>query len=147
MNTLYFLVTLAIVIPVIALLGHLYVAYRLAPERAKQSILDALVNDPGFQDVLMQSVLKNFLSVHKDASGNDVVPIDLIIARAKESFKHFFNTQSVEMGKEIDQVMETGAMGQNPLLGIVLSQIPKKYRGILLMAMNLMQNNGQSWQS
>jgi hypothetical protein len=145
MNLLYNLLILAIVIPVIALLGHLFVAYRLAPERAKQGILIALTTDSDFQRTLIVSVVENFLKTQKDGSGNEFVPIDVFIARAKESFKHFFNSQSQELSKEMDSAVETAAVSQNPMLSIVLSQIPKKYRGILLTAWSMMNNNNQTY--
>jgi hypothetical protein len=141
MNILYFLLSLAIMIPIITLIGHLFVAYKLAPERAKQGILKALTNDSDFQTQLVISIVTNLLKPQKDTAGNETIPIDLFIARAKEQFKQYFNTQSQEMSKEMDQAIESTAYGQNPLMGVVLSQIPKKYRGLLIMAMQMMGNN------
>jgi len=147
MNLLYDLLTLAIVIPLITLFGHLFVAYRLAPERAKQGILLALTTDSDFQRTLIVSVVHNFLKTQKDGSGNEFVPIDVFISRAKESFKQYFNSQSQELGKEMDSAVETAAVSQNPMLSIVLSQIPKKYRGILLTAWSMMNNNNNNNQT
>lgn len=145
MNILYFLLSLAIVIPIITLIGHLFVAYKLAPERAKQGILNALTTDSDFQTQLIVSVVNNFLKPQKDSGGNEFIPIDIFISRAKESFKQYFNSQSQELSKEMDNAMETTAISQNPMLSIVLSQIPKKYRGILLTAWQLMGNNQQQY--
>jgi hypothetical protein len=141
MNILYFLLSLAIVIPIITLIGHLFVAYRLAPERAKEGILIALTTDSDFQRTLIVSVVNNFLKSQKDGSGNEFIPIDVFISRAKEQFKQYFNAQSQEMSKDMDQVIQSTAYGENPLIGVVLSQIPKKYRGLLIMAMQMMGNN------
>ena len=141
MNLLYFLLSLAIIIPLITLFGHLFVAYRLAPERAKQGILIALTTDSDFQRTLIVSVVNNFLKTQKDGSGNEFIPIDIFISRAKEQFKQYFSAQSQEMSKEMDHAIESSAYGENPLMGVIMSQIPKKYRGLLIMAMNMMGNN------
>lgn len=145
MNTLYFLLILAIIIPALALLGHIMVAYRLAPERAKQGILEALINDVDFQSSIVVSIVNNFMKTQKDGSGKEFIPLDIFIQRAKDSFKTYFEGQSKGLEKEMDEALETGALTQNPMMGIVLSQIPKKYRGVVLMAMNYMGNNQNTY--
>lgn len=144
MSLILDLLILAIIIPGAALIGHLYVAYKFAPERAKRSILEALTGDQDFQNDLMKSILNNLFKEVKDGD-KSVIPIDAMISRAKSSFQEWIKA-------EIPKVPE-GAMAEmmpmqqdeygNPIqdigLNLVLSQIPKKYRPYLMMAMRYLK--------
>lgn len=144
MNLIIILLSLAIVIPLFTLAGHLYVAYKLAPERAKLGILESLTNDSDFQTSLVISIVNNLMKVQKDGTGKEFIPMDVFISRAKESFQEYFNRTASQMSKEMDETIEQVGMSQNPLLGIALQQIPKKYRGVVMLLMNQYGNQGYS---
>jgi hypothetical protein len=187
MNLIYFLLILAILIPALALLGHLYVAYKFAPERAKRSILDALTGDQDFQNDLMKSLLNNLFKEVRDGDKsvipidamiqrakssfrelmgdqdfqNDlmkfilnnlfkevrdgdksVIPIDAMIQRAKSSFQEWVKAELPKVDPSLEATMmqpaqdEYGNVVQPDIMtNIILSQVPKKYRGYVALAM------------
>ena len=129
------LVELVLVVGV-SVLAHALIAYELAPRRARESILRALTDDKVFQTQLVGSILNNFLtpvdSVLPDGTHMQVVPIDPIIARAKESFREYIESQQKEIEKSAGEFAENVIANQeNPMLAMVLSQVPKKYRWLL----------------
>ena len=129
------LVELVLVVGV-SVLAHALIAYELAPRRARESILRALTDDKVFQTQLVGSILNNFLtpvdSVLPDGTHMQVVPIDPIIARAKDSFREYIESQQKEIEKSAGEFAENVIANQeNPMLAMVLSQIPKKYRWLL----------------
>lgn len=143
MISLYDLVILAVIIPVLALLGHLFVAYSLAPKRAKLGILDALANDDAFQSELVKALLDNLFKEQSEGE-KKYVPIDLMISRAKAQFSEWIKG---ELPKAEDQAAAIMPMQQdeygNPqpdiVSNIILSQIPKKYRGMAMLAMKYLK--------
>jgi hypothetical protein len=141
MNLIYFLLILAILIPALALLGHLYVAYKFAPERAKRSILDALTGDQDFQNDLMKSLLNNLFKEVRDGD-KSVIPIDAMIQRAKSSFQEWVKAELPKVDPSLEATMmqpaqdEYGNVVQPDIMtNIILSQVPKKYRGYVALAM------------
>jgi hypothetical protein len=125
MSLLILVVVLAAVIPSLALIGHLYVAYVLAPGRAKSAILDALSDDQDFQTQLVDALLRNLLSARKNGD-KEYLPVDLLINRAKTVFS--------EMASETGKKYDAGQLyPENPLLGAAISMLPKQYRGIALL--------------
>ena len=149
MSIIIDLLILAIIIPGAALFGHLYVAYRFAPERAKSAILDALTGDQDFQNDLMKSILNNLFKEVKDGD-KSVIPIDAMISRAKGSFQEWIKAELPKVPEgamaeimPMQQQDEYGNIIENPLSGIgmnmILSQIPKKYRPYVMMAMKYLK--------
>lgn len=138
------LLILAIIIPAAALFGHLYVAYRFAPERAKRSILEALTGDQDFQNDLMKSILNNLFKEVKDGD-KSVIPIDAMISRAKASFQEWIKAEIPKVPESaMAEIMpmqqdEYGNPIQDIGLNLVLSQIPKKYRPYIMMAMRYLK--------
>lgn len=141
MSLIIDLLVLAIIIPGLALFGHLYVAYRFAPDRAKRAILDALTGDQDFQNDLMKSILNNLFKEVKDGD-KSIIPIDSIINRAKQSFADWFKSElpktgNSEMGMMPVSQDEYGNPVQPDMFAnMILSQIPKKYRSLAMLAMN-----------
>jgi hypothetical protein len=145
MNLIYFLLILAILIPALALLGHLYVAYKFAPERAKRSILDALTGDQDFQNDLMKSILNNLFKEVRDGD-KSVIPIDAMIQRAKSSFQEWVKAELPKVDPSLEATMmqpaqdEYGNVVQPDIMtNIILSQVPKKYRGYVALAMKYLK--------
>ena len=144
MSLILDLLILAIIIPGAALFGHLYVAYRFAPERAKKAILDALTEDQDFQNDLMKSILNNLFKEVKDGD-KSVIPIDAMIARAKTTFGEWIRAEIPKVPESaMAEIMpmqqdESGYPIQDIGLNLVLSQIPKKYRGYIMMALKYLK--------
>jgi hypothetical protein len=138
------LLVLAIIIPGLALFGHLYVAYRFAPERAKRAILDALTGDQDFQNDLMKSILNNLFKEVRDGE-KTVIPIDAMISRAKASFQEWIKAELPKADPGIEMMMQpTQDEYGNPvqpdiMTNIILSQVPKKYRGYVALAMKYLK--------
>lgn len=133
MNLIYFLLFLAILIPVLALLGHLYVAYKYAPDRAKKSILDALTQDMGFQRDLVKALMNNLFSEIKEGDVS-IIPIDKIIERAKLSFSEWFKTElpkklSTELPERRDEYGEV--IPPDPMDVMVQNLLPKNLKKYL----------------
>jgi len=129
----------------ISVLAHAGIAYVLAPRKAKESILAALTEDQDFQTKLVESILNNFLKpktvVLPDGSEKQLVPIDPIIQRAKEAFQEYIQNQQKEIEKSAGEYAENVIANQeNPMLAMVLSQVPKKYRWLLPFVAQFMQN-------
>lgn len=129
----------------ISVLAHAGIAYILAPRKAKESILRALTEDQDFQTRLVESILNNFLKpktvVLPDGSEKQLVPIDPIIQRAKEAFQEYIQNQQKEIEKSAGEYAENVIANQeNPMLAMVLSQVPKKYRWLLPFVAQFMQN-------
>ena len=128
----------------ISVLAHAGIAYILAPRKAKESILSALTEDQDFQTKLVESILNNFLKpktvVLPDGSEKQLVPIDPIIQRAKEAFQEYIQNQQKEIEKSAGEYAENVIANQeNPMLAMVLSQVPKKYRWLLPFVAQFMQ--------
>ena len=128
----------------ISVLAHAGIAYVLAPRKAKESILAALTEDQDFQTKLVESILNNFLKpktvVLPDGSEKQLVPIDPIIQRAKEAFQEYIQNQQKEIEKSAGEYAENVIANQeNPMLAMVLSQVPKKYRWLLPFVAQFMQ--------
>ena len=120
----------------ISVLAHAVIAYVLAPKRAKMAILNALTDDQDFQVHLVESILSNFLRANPDGT----MPIDPIIKRAQDAFKTYIEGQQKEIEKSASEYAENMMVNQeNPMLGMVLSQIPKKYRWLLPFVAQFMQ--------
>ena len=128
----------------ISVLAHAGIAYVLAPRKAKESILKALTEDQDFQTQLVESILNNFLKpktvILQDGSEKQIVPIDPIIQRAKEAFQEYIQNQQKEIEKSAGEYAENVIANQeNPMLAMVLSQVPKKYRWLLPFVAQFMQ--------
>lgn len=128
----------------ISVLAHAGIAYVLAPRKAKESILKALTEDQDFQTQLVESILNNFLKpktvILQDGSQKQIVPIDPIIQRAKEAFQEYIQNQQKEIEKSAGEYAENVIANQeNPMLAMVLSQVPKKYRWLLPFVAQFMQ--------
>ena len=128
----------------ISVLAHAGIAYVLAPRKAKESILKALTEDQDFQTQLVESILNNFLKpktvILADGSQKQIVPIDPIIQRAKEAFQAYIEGQQKEIEKSAGEYAENVIANQeNPMLAMVLSQVPKKYRWLLPFVAQFMQ--------
>ena len=137
------LLILAIVIPGAALLGHLFVAYYIAPTRAKASILEALSTDKEFQGELMKSLLHALFSPTKgkDPSGNEisVIPIDVMISRAKAEFETLVKRETAKLGNVANMSKEE-IESMDPLEGLITSLAPKNLKIPVLMGYKILGN-------
>lgn len=115
----------------ISVLAHAAIAYVLAPRRARDAILSALSSDAEFQGILIQSVIKNLMNpIVQD--GKTILPIDPIISRALEAFRSYVQEQQKVIEQSASEYADAAlADPENPMLAMVLSQIPKKYRWLL----------------
>ena len=125
------LVELILVVGV-SVLAHAGIAYGLAPRKAKQGILDAITSDQDFQGILIDSVVKNLMSKYTDPEGKEHLKIDPLISRAMDAFKSYVQAQQKEIEKSAGEFAEMAVQNpDNPMLAMVLSQVPKKYRWLL----------------
>jgi len=132
----------------IAPLVHLVIAYYVAPKRAKAALLDALVHDDLFQSELIGTIVKNLLRPIKfklpDGSEMEMPAIDPVLKRAMSGFEMWLQGKQGKMAQSITQNAEqmnmSAAAGQNPLVAIALSQIPKKYQWIVPLLMGKVDN-------
>lgn len=147
LNILYILVLFSALL--VAPLVHLFIAYGIAPRKAKSAILDALINDNQFQQLLMQSIVLNFSKPmqFRDNNGEEFqeTPINIFSKVFIENFHKSLNGQKESLTKELEsnatQAMAT--MPNNPLLSLAMAQIPKKYLPYLQIVANLMMNQGE----
>lgn len=132
-----------------SVLAHAFVAYVLAPSRAKKAILSALISDPEFQSQLMVSLVTNASKPmkFKDEQGQEFMeaPIKLlariISVRFQADFKSYVGGKQSEMIRDMENNAQTSmaTMPNNPLMALALAQIPKKYLPYLQILMNLSQ--------
>ena len=143
-NILYILVLISALL--VAPLVHLIIAYGIAPKKAKSAILEALINDNEFQALLMQSIVVNFSKPMKFKDNNGVdfeeTPINIFSKVFIENFNKSLNGQKESLTKELEANAQTqmANMPNNPLLGLAIAQIPKKYLPYLQIIANLMLN-------
>lgn len=142
MDLLYSLLVAAIVIPVLALFGHLYVAYKYAPDRAKSAVLDALVGDEDFQTDLIKTLLNNLFKEIPEGD-KKVIPIDAIIARAEKSFSNWIK-QGIP--KDLGQLAEVMPMDDygNPdpqamQQAAIMNALPKNVKKYLPLLQYIMR--------
>lgn len=128
-----------IVVVGVSVLAHAGIAYGLAPRKAKQGILDAITSDHDFQGILIDSILKNLMSPYDD-SGVQRLKIDPLISRAMDAFKSYVQAQQKEIEKSAGEFAEIAVQNpDNPMLAMVMSQVPKKYRWLLPFVAQFMQ--------
>ena len=128
----------------VSVAAHAAIAYILAPRKARESILRALTEDSDFQTRLVESILNNFLKVKTvvmpDGTEKQIVPIDPIIERAKQAFQEYIQGQQKEIEKSASEYADAVIQNpENPMMAMVLSQIPKKYRWLLPFVAQFMQ--------
>ena len=128
----------------VSVAAHAGIAYVLAPRKARESILRALTEDSDFQTKLVESILNNFLKVKTvvmpDGTEKQIVPIDPIIERAKQAFQDYIQGQQKEIEKSASEYADAVIQNpENPMMAMVLSQIPKKYRWLLPFVAQFMQ--------
>jgi len=131
----------------LSVLAHAVIAYVIAPRRAKQSILDAISTDVTFQDTLIHSLVTSSSRPMQwtDASGEvfNKSPIDLlssiISSRFQADFKSYVGGKQSEMIRDMENNASVSMqmMPDNPMVGLALAQLPKKYWPILQILMNL----------
>ncbi len=119
------MLVLAIIIPAAALLGHLWVAYELAPRRAQNGILRALIEDEEFRASLLNAFFKPIEINNEKGEPMQIIPIDLLLSRAKEAFKKWIEEGLKTQGNEAQ-----GAQEVDIISALISSSLPKKYRFI-----------------
>lgn len=146
---LYFSLLFELIVVVgLSVLAHGVIAYVIAPKRAKQSILDALANDHVFQEKLMQSLVtaSSKPMKWKDEKGEEFTksPMDLlsriISDRFQADFKSYLGGKQSEMIRDMESNAQNSMamMPDNPMVALVLSQIPKRYIPYVQLLANLM---------
>ena len=143
------LIELVIVVGV-SVLAHMSVAYIIAPERAKKSILNALVYDKEFQMSLMQTLVtaSSQKMKWKDENGEEFSrsPIELlssiISSKFQADFKGYLGGKQSEMIRDMESNAQNSManMPDNPMLALAMSQIPKKYLPYVQIVANLLIN-------
>lgn len=132
----------------VSVVAHAVIAYVLAPRKAKQGILDALVSDSHFQSMLMQSLVRSSSTpMHwKDENGQDFTksPVELLSSiisqKFQADFKSYLGGKQSVMIKEMEQNADNAmsSMPDNPMLALAMSQIPKKYLPYVQLLANLL---------
>lgn len=145
MNSNLLLVILVVILSVVAPLLHLVIAYVIAPRRAKEGILDALVSDTEFQGILVSTLMKNLMTPVqvKLPDGQEMMqlPIDPLLRRAITGLEDWIKGKQGKMVQEMTQKASGENMNvDNPIAALVLSQIPKKYQWIVNLAMKQQKN-------
>lgn len=144
MNSNLLLVILVIILSIVAPLLHLIIAYIVAPKRAKEGILDALVSDPEFQSTLTGALIKNLMSPVpvKLPDGQEVMqlPIDPILRRGVQGLEDWIKGKQGKMVQDMTlKATNENLNTDNPIAALVMSQIPKKYQWIVNLAMKQQQ--------
>ena len=137
----------------VSVVAHAVIAYVLAPRKAKQGILDALVSDTHFQSMLMQSLVTAGSKPMKwtDEKGEEFVksPMELvsrlISERFQADFKSYIGGKQSEMIRDMEGNAQTAmsTMPDNPMLALALSQLPKKYLPYVQIIANLLLQQRQ----
>lgn len=137
----------------LSVLAHGVIAYVIAPRRAKQSILDAISTDVGFQDTLIHSLVTSSSRPMQwtDASGQPFTrsPIELLSSiisnKFQADFKSYLGGKQSEMIRDMESNAQTSMqmMPDNPMLALAMSQIPKKYLPFVQIIANLMLQQHQ----
>ena len=138
----------------LSVLAHGIIAYVIAPRRAKQSILDAISTDVTFQDTLIHSLVTSSSRPMQwtDASGQPFTksPIELLSSiisnKFQADFKSYIGGKQSEMIRDMESNAQTSMqmMPDNPLVGLALAQLPKKYWPILQILVNLLNQQKPS---
>ena len=135
----------------ISVMAHMVVAYSLAPKKAKQGILKAIVGDDLFKTQLMDSLFGELTRKRefKDAqSGNKIESTYIeqlksligedVMKRFSMSIKGTQSQLTQELQKNAEGAM--ASMPDNPMLALAMSQIPKKYLPYIQLIANMMLN-------
>ena len=147
MDSSFLLLLLLALSLTVAPLVHLIIAYVVAPKKAKQAILDALIGDDHFQELLIGSIVKNLLRPIKVKDENGVetmMPaIDPVLKRAISGLEYWLKGKQgkmqQEMGEQSSEIQNQIAQGGNPVLAMAMAQIPKKYRWLISLVMSQFQ--------
>ena len=149
---IYTLLYVAIFIPILTLVGHFVIAYKYAPTKAQEGVMDSLEN-PELMSKIMGKVVENFLKplTIKDRDGNigQRTPIDLFSEIASGHIeawmKSFIGGTQSQLSQELVNNAQTAiqSMPNNPMMGLILSQIPKKYIPYAQMLANFIIQNQQ----
>ena len=131
----------------LSVLAHAVIAYVVAPKRAKNGILEALVSDNDFQEEIVLSLLENFFkkTKWKDNNGEtvEIEPIQLVSNYILTGMKQWINGKQSEMTQELEK-NATEAMQidpTNPMMALAMQQIPKKYRPYIQLVANYLNQN------
>ena len=137
-----------------AVLGHLVIAYIIAPKRAKQGILDALTDEPEFGKSIMAKLLEYAVSeIEFDIDGKTqkIVPFNSVMNRAiseikawmsdegrkqiQDDISSYFEALKAQTANVVDTAIATQAQTTNPLVGMLVSAgVPKKYIALIATA-------------
>jgi len=140
MNSNLLLVILVVILSVIAPLLHLVIAYVVAPKRAKEGILDALVSDTEFQGILVATLMKNLMTPVqvKLPDGQEIMqlPIDPLLRRAITGLEDWIKGKQGKMVQDMTQKATNENLSvDNPIAALAMSSIPKKYQWIVNLAL------------
>ena len=131
-----------------AVCGHLIVAYKLAPRRAKEGLMDALISDDEFQVALISTLIKNLMREVpvklQDGTVKTMPAVDPVLHHGLEKFNKYLEGKSGKMMEEVGKAATLDfSQTENPLLSMALSQIPKKYVPYVHILMRIMQGQQQ----
>ncbi len=137
----------------ISVLAHAAIAYVLAPKKAKQGILDALMYDETFQTSLTAQIVSNFLKPvklkNKDGETIEDTPINIFSKIASSHIEGWMKSWIGGQQSQLVQDLEKNAqesmaiMPNNPLMALAMAQIPKKYLPYAQILANLLVQNQQ----
>lgn len=135
----------------LSVLAHAVIAYVLAPRKAKQAILDSIVQDTNFQNQLVAALIaaSSRKMKFKDETGEEMLksPIDILGGilsdRFMVSFRGYVGGKQTELIKDMEDNAQTSMASSpdNPLLALAMTQIPKKYLPYIQIVSNLLQQN------
>ena len=134
------LIILVVILSVVAPLLHLVIAYVVAPKRAKEGILDALVSDTEFQSILVTTLMKNLMSPVpvKMPDGQEIMqlPIDPLLRRAINGLEDWIHGKQGKMVQDMTlKASQENLNTDNPIAALAMSSIPKKYQWIVNLAL------------
>lgn len=137
-----------------AVLGHLVIAYVVAPKRAKQGILDALTEDSTFGNAIMAKLLEYSVSEIEfvsDGKTHKIVPFNSVMGRAISEIKawmsgegrqqiqrdisEYFESLKAQTANVVDTAIASQAQTMNPLVSMLIAAgVPKKYIALIATA-------------
>lgn len=116
--------------------AHVFVAYYIAPRRARDGIIASLSEDENFQHALVGAIVRNFFTKKEFRMPNgetvETTPISLFVGEALGHFKKFIEGEKGHMSRALDTaVVQAGA--DDPIMTMLAATVPKKYLGPLML--------------
>lgn len=141
---LVILADLSVEVPIIV-----YFIIGVNPGRTASRVKEVLIADQEFRSDLVQMLTEDmFRPVEwKDKDGNKVneMPIKIVSEYILTGMKQWINGQQSQLTQELEKnaTESMQMMPDNPLMGLALQQIPKKYRPYIQILANMILQQRQ----